>query len=95
MRILVSNYTQYKRKNSKTVTQISSNQYLIEGDIDYLRLGYVTDPIISYADIGSGPYLEVGKDFFGHGIIDYIEMLNHSNNHIICKITLKEKNTNE
>ena len=95
MRILVSNYTQYKRKNSKTVTQISSNQYLIEGDIDYLRLGYVTDPIISYADIGSGPYLEVGKDFFGHGIIDYIEMLNHSDNHIICKITLKEKKTHE
>ena len=91
----MSNYTQYKRKNSKTVTQISSNQYLIEGDIDYLRLGYVTDPIISYADIGSGPYLEVGKDFFGHGIIDYIEMLNYSNNHIICKITLKEKKTNE
>jgi hypothetical protein len=91
----VSNYTQYKRKNSKTVTQIGSNQYLVEGDIDYLRLGYVTDPIISYADIGSGPYLEVGKDFFGHGIIDYIEMLYHSNNHIIFKITLKEKNTYE
>jgi hypothetical protein len=95
MRILVSNYTQHKRKNSKTVTQISGNQYLIEGDIDYLRLGYVTDPIISYADIGSGPYLEVGKDFFGHGIIDYIEMLYNSNNHIIFKITLKEENTNE
>lgn len=91
----MSNYTQYKRKNSKTVTQISSNQYLIEGDIDYLRLGYVTDPIISYADIGSGPYLEVGKDFFGHGIIDYIEMLYHSNNHVIFKITLKEENTYE
>lgn len=95
MRILVNNYTQYKRKNSKTVTQISNNQYLVEGDIDYLRLGYVTEPIISYADIGSGPYLEVGKDFFGHGIIDYIEMLYNSNNHIIFKITLKEENIYE
>lgn len=91
----MSNYTQHKRKNSKTVTQISSNQYLVEGDIDYLRLGYVTDPIISYADIGSGPYLELGKDFFGHGIIDCIEMLYHSNDHIIFKITLKEENTHE
>lgn len=88
----MGNYTQHKRKNSKTVTQIGSNQYIIEGNMDYLRLGYVTDPIISYADIGSGPYLEVGKDFFGHGIINLIEIIDHTDNYAIFKITLRENN---
>jgi hypothetical protein len=86
----VSSYTQQKRKNSKTVTQIGSNEYIVEGNMDYLRLGYVVDPIISYADIGSGPYLEVGRDFFGHGIINLIEIIDHSENYAIFKITLRK-----
>ncbi len=92
----MNRYTQHKRKNSKIVTQIGYNEYLVEGTIDYLRLGFVTDPIISYADIDGGPYLEVGKDFFGKGIIDQIELIDDSSkDYIMIKVILQEPKNNE
>lgn len=82
--------THIQRKNSIVITQINLNEYLIEGNFD-LRLGCVVDPIISYADISCGPFIQIGKDFFGKGSVSNIEIISSSINNIIMKVTLYDK----
>lgn len=64
-----------KRKNGLLITQISNNQYLIEGQIESARFGYVIDPIINFVDITNGPYIQLGMDFFGKGAVESIDIL--------------------
>lgn len=91
MRFGVNTHTQHKRK-IRTVTQIAHNQYLVEGEIDVARFGCVVDPIINYVDIDGGPYLEVGKDFFGKGRITQIQNIDtDKEGYLIIKVTIHEK----
>ena len=76
-----------KHKHSLIVTQITDNQYLLEGNIESARFGYVVEPIINYIDISNGPYLQLGKDFFGKGLVDSIDLID--NHPFIIKITLR------
>lgn len=79
--------TQHKRKKSITITQIDSNQYILEGDLE-LRIGCTIDPIIDYANISNGPFIQIGKDFLGKGSVSNIEIISSSINNIIMKVTL-------
>lgn len=80
-------------KRSKTVTQIGNNEYLIEGETDFIRFGCEIDPIITYADIDGGPLLHVGKDFFGKGRIVSIQNIDSGRDgYIMIKVILNEQN---
>lgn len=79
--------TRHKRKNSITITQIDSNQYILEGDLE-IRIGCVVDPIINYANITNGPFIQLGKDFLGKGSVSNIEIISSSIKNIILKVTL-------
>jgi phosphatidate phosphatase PAH1 len=86
----VNIHTRHKR--SKTVTQIDHNSYLIEGETDCVRFGCEIDPIITYADIEGGPFLHIGKDFFGKGTISNIQNIDSGRNgYIIIRVTINEK----
>lgn len=76
-----------RRKNGLLITKISHNQYIIEGQIDSVRFGYVVDPIINFVDISNGPYIQLGMDFFGKGVVDSIDLL--TKNPLTLKITIK------
>lgn len=82
--------TNTRCKRSKTVTQIEHNSYLIEGETDSVRFGCEVDPIITYADIDGGPFLHVGKDFFGKGKITSIQNIDSGRNgYIMIKVTIE------
>jgi hypothetical protein len=81
--------TQYKRKNSFIITQIYHSQYLVEGDLE-VKIGCVTDPIIDYANIINGPFIQLGKDFLGKGSVSNIEIISSTKN-IMLKVTLYDK----
>lgn len=84
--------THTRCKRSKTVTQIDRNSYLIEGETDFARFGCEVDPLITYVDIDGGPFLHVGKDFFGKGMITSIQNIDSGRNgYIIIKVTINEK----
>jgi hypothetical protein len=80
-----------ERKNSLIITQISDSQYLLEGNVKSAKFNYVVEPIINSVDISNGPYLHLGKDFFGKGYVDSIDLIN--DNPFILKITLKNHDT--
>lgn len=71
--------SQRQRKNSLIITQITDNEYLIEGEIDLVKIGCIVDPIISYIDISNGPFLQIGRDFFGKGTIKNIDLIEQEN----------------
>ena len=75
------------KKNSLIITQISDNQYLLEGSVTSARFTYVVDPIINSVDISNGPYLQLGKDFFGKGCVDSIDLINKDS--FMLKITIR------
>jgi hypothetical protein len=78
-----------RSKFSRIVTPINKNQFLIEGETDYAKFGFQSDEVsLNFADIGGGPFLHIGNDFFGKGNIDHIEKISFSNGHFILKITL-------
>lgn len=85
-------HTRHKR-NSRTVTQIEEDEFLIEGETDYARLGFEVDPsLLTFADISGGPFLHVGKDFFGKGKILSIEPLDSGRDgYIIIKVRLQKQ----
>ena len=51
---------------------------------------------LSFADIQGGPFVHIGQDFFGKGIIDHIEKIDSGKEgYIILKITLRKNKTKE
>lgn len=79
-----------KGKNTRIITQISENEYLIEGEAAWARFGCQFDPsVITSANIDGGPFLLVGDSFLGKGKISSIQNLDsEKENYIIVKISL-------
>ena len=79
-----------RSKNSRIVTQINTNEFLIEGEIEYARFGcQSSETLLTFADIHGGPFLHIGKDFFGKGKIKSIEKLDsEKDDYLILKVNL-------
>lgn len=76
-----------RSKHSHIVTQISTNEFLIEGNIEAARLGFQDDDsLLTFADIEGGPFVHIGQDFFGRGKIKTIENMHDDNGYLILKI---------
>lgn len=72
-----------------TVTQISDNQFLIEGESNKLRVGGESEYAISYIDLHGGPFLHLGCDFLGRGKIKDLEIIDSETlDYAIIKVTL-------
>ena len=85
-----------KEKNKRIITQISENEYLVEGESDWVRFGCQSDiSVITSANLDGGPFLLVGDSFLGKGKISAIQNIDSDRNgYIIIKVTLyssKEK----
>jgi hypothetical protein len=85
-----------RSKNKRVITQISENEYLVEGESDWARFGCQSDiSVINSANLDGGPFLLVGDSFLGKGKISAIQNIDSGRNgYIIIKVTLfstKEK----
>lgn len=79
-----------RSKSSRIVTQIKENEFLIEGEIESVRLGFQVDEVsLNFADINNGPFLHIGQDFFGRGKIKSIEKIDtNKKNYIMLKVII-------
>lgn len=79
-----------KNKNTRVITQIGANEYLIEGQSDWAKFGCQTDPsIITSAQLDGGPFLLAGDSFLGKGTIASIENLDSGkDDYFILKVRL-------
>ena len=82
--------THTRRKNTFVITSINSCEYLVEGDFD-IKLGCVIDPIITYANIINGPFIQIGKDFLGKGLVSNIDIIENTKENISVKVRLYEQ----
>jgi hypothetical protein len=85
-----------KGKNTRTITQISSNEYLVEGEASWAKFATeYDDSSLTYANIEGGPFLHIGDNFLGKGKIFRIQNIDSGRDgYIIIKVTLyspKEK----
>ena len=82
-------YSIKNENKTRSVTQINSNQFIIEGYVGKTKLGGESEYSISYIDFDNGPYLHIGSDFFGRGKISNLEIIDSNiKNYIIVKISL-------
>lgn len=66
----------FNKKDSVNVSQIGSNEYLIEAITDEAQfISETGEHDLSLVDIKNGPKIVVGKDFFGHGSVNTISLL--------------------
>lgn len=74
-----------------TVTQINDNQFIVEGNTSFLRVGFEIDPSNpTYADFDGGPFLHIGYDFFGKGRVTGIQIIDSDQeDYAIIKVTLE------
>jgi hypothetical protein len=79
-----------RSKNSRIVTQINTDEFLIEGEIEYARFGCQnSENLLTFADIHGGPFLHIGHDFFGKGQIKSIEKMDSGKeDYILLKVTI-------
>jgi hypothetical protein len=82
-----------RSKLSRIVTQIKDDQFLVEGNTDFIKLVFEFDENnLNLADIDGGPFLHIGCDFFGKGAIKTIEKLSFNNEgYFIFKITINKE----
>lgn len=81
-----------RSKNSRIVTQIKDDQFLVEGQTDCAKLGFQSNETdLNFADIQGGPFLQIGYDFFGKGSILVIEKLSFNDGYFIFKITVRKE----
>lgn len=75
----------------RTITQINTNQLLVEGDSSYLRCGFENDPsCLTYVDFEGGPFIHIGNSFNHHGIVTNIQHIeSEQDNYAMIKITVK------
>lgn len=80
--------SRYDRK--RTVTQINDNQFIVEGDTGFLRIGFEVDPSSpTYVDFEGGPFLHIGYDFFGKGLVTEMQIIDgDKKDYAIIKVTL-------
>lgn len=79
-----------RSKFSRIITQINDNQFLIEGSVDKAKFGFQNDETqLTFADIEYGPFIHIGHDFFGKGLVRCIEKIeSNQDGYIILKITI-------
>lgn len=79
-----------KGKNTRVITQISENEYLIEGESDWAKFGCQYDPaFITSANLDGGPYLLVNDSFLGKGRITHIQNIEtEQSNYFVLKVTI-------
>lgn len=79
-----------RSKNSRIVTQVNTDEFLIEGEIEYARFGCENNEMfLTFADIHGGPFLHIGHDFFGKGKIKSIEKLDtEKEDYLILRVVL-------
>lgn len=77
-------------KNTRIITQIGENEYLVEGQSAWVKFGCQCDPsVITSAKLEGGPYLLVGDYFLGKGMIASIQNIDsEQEDYIILKIGL-------
>lgn len=82
-----------RSKLSRVVTQISENQFLVEGNTDFAKLGFESNESnLNFVDIQGGPFLHIGHDFFGKGLTIGIEKISFSEEgYFIFKITVTKE----
>lgn len=74
-------------KTQFTITQINSNQFLIEGEYKTIKIIGENEYSLTYMEIEDGPLLHIGKDFLGMGIIQRLEIIDsEKDNYIIIKV---------
>lgn len=94
----MSRCLQSKEKNTRTITQINDNEYLIEGKSDWARFGFEIDEhSLTFASLENGPFLHVGDNFLGKGNIVCIQNIEtEKEGYITLKVTISQKrNTND
>jgi hypothetical protein len=86
----VSSKIKSRYGQKRTVTQINDNQFIVEGDAGYLRIGFEIDPSNpTYADFEGGPFLHIGYDFFGKGIVKEIQIIDSDKeDYAMVKVTV-------
>jgi len=79
-----------KNKNTRVITQIGKKEYLLEGTSDWVKFGCQFDVnFITSANLDGGPFLLVGDNFLGKGVIRSIQHIDsNQDNYIILKILL-------
>lgn len=79
-----------KGKNTRIITQISENEYLVEGESSWARFGCQYDPsIITSANLDGGPHLLVNDSFLGKGRINRIQNIEtEKDDYFVLKITI-------
>ncbi|NBU33526.1 hypothetical protein EBS40_02760 [bacterium] len=89
MSLFVSNISYYKKDKQLILTQITDNQFLIEGEFNKVKIGGENEYSISYMDFECGPFIHIGKDFLGRGRVTNIDLIDQDNpNYIIVKVKL-------
>jgi hypothetical protein len=83
-----------KEKNTRTITQINENEYLIEGKSDWARFGFeIDDNFLTFADLENGPFLHVGDNFLGKGRITLLQnIVTEKPGYITLKVTTSQRN---
>lgn len=86
-----------KGKNTRVITQIAENEYLVEGEADWARFGCQFDPsVITSANLDGGPFLIVGDSFLGKGKIATIQNLEtEKDGYFILKVSLHQTKENK
>jgi hypothetical protein len=80
-----------KGKNTRIITQISEDEYFIEGESDWIKFGCQFDPsFVTSANLDGGLYLLVNDSFLGKGKITHIHNIETDReNYFLLKITIK------
>ena len=79
-----------KDTNTRIITQIGEQEYLIEGHSDWAKFGCQFDPAyLTSVNLDGGLFLLVGDSFLGKGKISAIQNIDsEEEGYIILKITL-------
>ena len=91
-RLLMSQCIRSNAKNKRIITQISDDEYLVEGESDYARFGCESDlSNLTYANLEGGPFLHIGDSFLGKGKIIQIQNIDSERDgYIIIKVSLQQ-----
>jgi len=85
----VSNRQKKLRNNSLVFTQISDDQFLIEGKYETLKISGENEYSITCVKINNSIALHIGHKFLGYGKITRIEIIENTiDSYIIIKTTI-------
>lgn len=76
---------------NRVVTQISDNEFILEGHSKKTRICSEFDENFPYKiDLEGGPFIHTGLDFFGKGRVKSLQLIeNDKPDYIMLKITLE------